>query len=196
MRLTRPLLLAVPSMLVCRPALGHVVADAGGFTGGVLHPLLVPAQALALIALGAMAATQGAATARRLFAVFVLSFAAAVAMIVAAYAPHEPGLILLVCAFAAGLSAALGRPLPFALPALIVGIGAIALLLDSVPPLISATDTLIALGGTTLSACIVFAAVAWLSLPRGRPWRRIAVRIAGSWCAASALLTLAQTLAR
>lgn len=196
MPLTQALLLALTSMFVSRSALAHVLIGVDGFPGGALHPLLVPAQTLTLIALGLMAGTQGPAAGARLFAVFALSLAAAVAMVVAAYAPQETGTILLLCAFAAGLAAALGRRLTFALPALIAGVGAIALLLDSVPPLISATDTLIALGGTMLSACMVFAAVTWLALPEGRPWRRIAVRIAGSWCAASALLVLAQTLTR
>lgn len=196
MPLTRALLLALPGMLVCRPVLAHVLIGVDGFPGGALHPLLVPAQTLTLIALGLLAGTQGPAAGRRLFAVFALSLAAAVAMVVAAYAPRETATILLLCALAAGLSAALGRPLPFALPALVTGVGSIALLLDSVPPLISATDTLIALAGTMMSACIVYVLAAWLAMPRGREWRRIAVRIAGSWCAASALLVLAQSLAR
>ena len=189
--------LALPGLLPATPGFAHsVVAGYDPFPGGLLHPLLVPAHLMALVALGLMLGTQGARASIRLLAVFALSLAAAILMVAAALSPREPALVLSVCTLGAGAVAAAGRPLPFPATALLAGVGAIALLLDSVPAILSKSETLIALGGTVLSACGVLIAVAGLALLARRPWQRIAVRIAGSWCAASALLVLAATLAR
>jgi urease accessory protein len=195
-RIARAALAALPSIVVCRPALAHMIGDARGFPGGVLHPLLVPAHALALIAMGLMLGSQDRAAALRLFAVFVLSLATAVAMVAAAYAPREPAMILLIATACAALAAAIGRPLPMPFAAILAGVAAIALLLDSVPAVVSTTETLLALAGTIFSASAVLLIVSTLAMTARRHWQRIAVRIAGSWCAASALLVLALQMAR
>lgn len=192
----RAALLVLPGIVLCRPAFAHMVGDARGFSGGVLHPLLVPAQTLSLIALGLMIGSQNIAERRRLPAVFVFALVAGSAMVAAAWPAQEPGTVLILCAALAGLMTATGRPLPFVAGALLTGVAACALVFDSVPAVISKTETLLSLAGTAIAACAVVFAIAILAAFARRDWQRIAVWIAGSWCGASALLVLALRLAR
>jgi hypothetical protein len=74
--------------------------------------------------------------------------------------------------------------------------GGAALAFDSVPHEISIAATLLALAATAVAATLLVAIVAMLSADLQRAWLRIGVRIAGSWIAASAILTLTLRLAR
>jgi hypothetical protein len=80
--------------------------------------------------------------------------------------------------------------------AVIAAIGAGAIMFDSVPQEISIHATLVALAGTMLSATLALALIALAGAAAQRQWLGIAVRIAGSWTAASAILVLALRLAK
>jgi len=71
-----------------------------------------------------------------------------------------------------------------------------ALGLDSPPEEISIELATIVLIGTGLGACIALALVIGLTSYLRRDWQRLAVRIIGSWIAASAMLVLAVRLTR
>jgi threonine/homoserine/homoserine lactone efflux protein len=67
---------------------------------------------------------------------------------------------------------------------------------DSVPQEISVQPTLLSLAGTAVAAWLTVIFVAAMAAQVRREWVRIAVRILGSWTAASAMLVLALRMAR
>ena len=99
--------------------------------------------------------------------------------------------VLLACALLCGLAAAAGVTVPMALAAPVALISGIALGLDSPPDAIRLGEAVASLIGT---ACGGVAALALLVLAGTviARWRRgIALRVAGSWIAATAILALA-----
>jgi urease accessory protein len=167
-----------------------------GFQGGLLHPLLVPAHLLALVALGLLLGQMKVGKSRTaLIVAFAAGFVGGIAAVMQAYAPTNPVTVVLACAAVAGALVALARPLPTAISALPVVIAGTAIALDSVPDTISTTTTLLTLFGAALGTTLVLAAVALSSARLTRAWLRTGIRIAGSWIAASAILVLALQLA-
>src|SRR5262249_62376878 len=95
------------------PAQAHDgVSGVGGLPGGLLHPLLVPAHALALLALGLALGQQPRWRAGVLL--FGVGLVAGITLIVAAFAITADTAVLAVAAMA-GMAVAVGRPLPLAL---------------------------------------------------------------------------------
>jgi urease accessory protein len=119
---------------------------------------------------------------------------AAVGLIASAVAFDSQTAILGLSAINGALLA-WASPLPPLVPAALVAAGAIALMLDSVPAIVSVTETLMVLGATVFSATAVFGLLVVLSGRLKRPWQALGRRIAGSWAAASAILVLALRLA-
>lgn len=195
MRLRRAALAAVMAASGT-PAQAHTVIEGvGGFPGGLLHPLLVPAHALVLLTLGLLAGQQAAAHRRLVIPLFSAALIAAVALIAAAVALDTQNAILWLCVVNGAL-VALAWPLPPLVPGALIVAGAIALMLDSVPALLSVQATLMALSGTAFSALAVFTLVVALSAQASRPWQMTGRRILGSWAAASAILVLVLRLAK
>ena len=183
--------------LAAQPALAHdVVVGIGGFYGGLLHPLLVPAHLLALTALGLFLGQQVPRTRVGLTGVFAAAQIAGVIAIVSAASPMYQDLVVLIAAAALGMLVALAHPItPLVSLPLVASVG-IALMLDSVPQEFSMHATFLALVGTLIGAFVIVTFVAEIARAAGRAWQRIAVRIVGSWIAASAILVLALRLAR
>jgi len=187
---------AIACVAVSGPAQAHtVIAGMSGFPGGLLHPLLVPAHALLLLTLGLVAGAQAWPQRRILMLLFPLSQIAAVVLIVLAFAADTQNAILWLGAIAGALLA-LARPLPRVVTACVIAAGGVALMLDSVPALLSVQETLSALSGTAFSAFVLFALTAGLSSRLTRPWQMTGRRILGSWAAASAILVLALRLVK
>lgn len=173
----------------------HGFVGGAGFLNGALHPLVVPAHALSLLAFGLMTGQQACRV--PLTILFPATLVAGILMIVSAAFPLDlVPMLLLACAAAAGLLTALARPLPVIVPAAILAAGAMALIIDSVPSVISKSETILALGGTIFTATSMLALTAYAATKLTRDWQRIGVRIVGSWTAASALLVLALQLTR
>jgi urease accessory protein len=171
-----------------------------GLVGGLLHPLALPAHALALLALGLLIGRQRAGQRLPLFAAFVAALAAGLTALAFALGQTPAADVLLAVAGLTGLLVALARPLPVAAGALLAAVAGAALGLDSPPEAISiavATATLIGTGlGAGLALALVVAAVSWLVGSPERFAPRLGVRILGSWIAASAMLVLALRFAR
>jgi hydrogenase/urease accessory protein HupE len=179
------------------PAQGHpVIEGVSGFHAGLLHPLFTPAHWLALLALGLLLSQQTGMHRRVLSIVFAAVLLAAIGAIAAAFVFTEGSNVLLAAAVLAGALTALSRPLPLALTAALVAIVASAMQFDSVPQEISAQPTLLSLAGTAVAAWLTVILVAAMAAQVRREWVRIAVRILGSWIAASAMLVLALRMAR
>jgi urease accessory protein len=179
------------------PALAHTpIPGIDGFPGGLLHPIVVPAHALALVGLGLYIGLHPRRGRLGLLGAFAAALFAGLGAIMAAHVFTDGIPVLLALAAVTGLLVALARPLPLWPGAALAAIGAVAIMFDSVPQEISVNATLIALAGTMLSATLALAAVALASAEPRRQWLRIGVRIAGSWTAASAILVLALRLAQ
>ena len=176
-------------------AQAHDFIEGAGFLNGFLHPLLVPSHALSLLAFGLMTGQQPS----RIFlaALFPVALIGGILLIIYAVFPIDlVPLVLLASGACAGLLTALAQPLPRIIPALILIAGGLALIIDSVPSVVSKLDTLLALAGTVLTATLTLGLAAYLASILTRDWQRIGVRIVGSWTAASALLVLALMIAR
>ena len=183
-------------LLATRAASAHtVIPGIGGFAGGLLHPLLVPSHTLTLIALGLMAGKFTGSQRVVTLAVFVAACAGAFGLIATAYSAAQAETLILCLGAAIGLVLAANLIPPVAVVAVFAAATAGGVMFDSVPPVPSVTETALSLTGTALAATALVAAAAWLAAalpPRIRP---LAVRIAGSWIAASAAMVLALRIA-
>jgi hydrogenase/urease accessory protein HupE len=167
-----------------------------GFAGGLLHPLAVPAHALALLALGLLIGQQGAGRMLVPLAGFAVGMAAGLAAIILAVRQTSAADVVLAATALAGALVVLARPLPGFACAVLAAIAGVALGLDSPPQAISIALGTLMLIGTGLGACLALAMVAAGTARFARAWQRIGVRIVGSWIAASAILVLALRFAR
>lgn len=184
--------LAVAFVATGAPASAHPVFGVTGFAGGLLHPLVVPAHLLAIVALALLIGQQS----RGHGAVIVCAAAivAGLGAIALAYVPTLAEQGVLAVAASAGLLVALGRPLPRPVGTLLAGAGGLALALDSPPEAISLRDAHLSLLGTAIGAMIALLALLQVTTRLARGWQRIGARIVGSWIAASAVLALALRL--
>jgi urease accessory protein len=173
-----------------------VYPGAGGFFGGVLHPLLVPVHLMAIVALGLLIGGQAPRWRRAVPAVYVLALTAGLVAIASAYVPTRAEEVLLSLTAVAGVFVAWARPLPQALGGMLAAGVGLALALDSPPEALSLREAYLALLGTALAAAGLLVAIAALASRLRRHWLRIGVRILGSWIAASAILVLALRLVR
>jgi urease accessory protein len=166
------------------------------FLAGLLHPVLTPSHALALVGLGLLIGQQPAD--KRLLPQMVFTLALAGALLALAFAVGETpaGAALLVgVAISGALVAAAIRPPLMVLGPLAAAIGA-AIGLDSPPEVISLQDSVLMLIGTGLGALTGLGVVSEVAARMARDWQLIGVRVLGSWTAASALLAIAVRFAR
>lgn len=166
------------------------------FQGGLLHPVLVPAHVLTLAALGLLISQQPHRERTALLVVFAAALCAGIGAIMTAAVFTAGTLVLLAVGAIAGLLVARARPVPLLLVAPLAAAAGVALAFDSVPHEISIAATLHALAGTAIGAALTVTFVACTMADLQRAWLHIAVRIVGSWSAASAILVLALRLAR
>lgn len=162
----------------------------GGFYNGLLHPVVVPAHLLSLLAIGLLMGQQPRQSAGQSFLGFALAFPAG--LIIAGLGVNLPfDTLPLAIAAVLGLAVAAKPPLP----AIVVHVAAMAtgLVIGWDSPADGAGIRAAALSGfgATLGAFYIVIMVAALTLARKRPWQGIAVRVAGSWIAASAVMVLA-----
>jgi urease accessory protein len=159
----------------------------GVFYNGLLHPLLVPAHLLALVAVGLLVGQHAPRQSRVALPAFVLAAAAALAL--TGTMPSVLRWPPLAVALAAGLAVAAGR-VPGPTSWILAVAAAAAVALDSKPDAIPADQAWLALSGTGLGAALVIIYLGGLATWLDRPWQRIAIRALGSWIAASAMLVL------
>ena len=167
-----------------------------GFYGGLLHPILVPAHALGILALGLFIGQQDSRHRRGAAAMFALALVLGLGAIVLAVGQTPAGEILLAAAAALGALVAIARPLPRPVGWLAAAVTGAAIGLDSPPQVISMALATVTLIGTGLGACIALAIVVGVAACLRRHWQLLGVRILGSWIAASAVLALAVRWAR
>jgi urease accessory protein len=169
---------------------------AGSFSGGLLHPLFVPAHMLALVATGLLISRQVHRWHWLAPASYVVGLAIGFTAMMSAYAPQSAGEALLAATVVCGGAVALPRPLPGILGCALALIVGVALALDSPPGGISVREANVILIGTFCGATILLLAVVGLTTMLTREWQRIGVRIVGSWVAAIAIMVLTLHLAK
>ncbi len=194
-RLARRAALAPAALaLLSAPAQAHLVqTGAGAFYDGLAHVLVTPADLLVVVALGLLAGLRGKEAARA--ALFVLPAAWLAGAVAGAALPAaganlalwSGGLAVVACGALVAVDARLSR-------AACLGLGVLALGLQSAAAFAGARPEPLALAGAGCAVFILVTLAGALVVSHEVPWQRVAVRVAGSWIAASGLLMSAWLL--
>ncbi len=187
------------ALLILSGSIAHahiVIPGVGGFTGGVLHPLLVLSHLLALIALGLLAGLQPLPMRLAIIATFAVAMILSFGMVSLAYSTGRAEFAVLALAAITGLLLAAWPRASGGIGAGLAALIATAILFDSVPAVPSIGETTLALAGTLAATITVVTVTAFLSAALPAFWPSVGVRVAGSWIAASAILVLALRLAK
>jgi hydrogenase/urease accessory protein HupE len=170
---------------------GHVVTTGfGPFYDGIVHLFATPEDLLPVLALTLWAGLRGEAVGRAVLLALPLAWAVGIAVGPAVQWPWAGPLTAATTTVALGALAAAASPLPRD------GVVAVAVVLGVLHGALNGgvltQAGLGALGGAGV-ACAVFVVVslgAGLVVSLKCPWTRVAVRVAGSWIAATGLLML------
>lgn len=164
------------------------------FWQGLLHPLLMPAHLLLLIALGLLAGQQGAAHVKATLLVFVAAIVCGVGLTLVSSLRVDFDSWLLVLALLTGVLIVLRPALLVWLLMVLAVLAALVIGLDSAAPRIPGLRGMkvqALLGGTALSAVLVVIAVSVPGLWLRRVLEGIPLRVLGAWITAGAALVLA-----
>lgn len=164
------------------------------FWQGCLHPFLVPAHLMVLLALGLLLGQQVRLSLRLGLGLFVLSVLLALVLTRLLPRIQYGELILLFLALVLGLLVILKRQLPLGLVLSLSFSAAMLLGLDSrVPflPGLEASKIYLHLLGTGISLSFILILLASLSFYLNKLMAGIAVRIIGAWITAGSLMVLA-----
>lgn len=185
----------LPLLLAAAPGLCLAHAQQKGLTplaSGLLHPLMSPAHAVALLALGLWLGLVPRGRAPW------LALVAAVAMGLLAHrlaGDPDTDRPLLVLAVLLGVAVASAWPAGVRLATGVAAMAGALVALASEPAGLDGAARWQALAGTGLAAVLLVAWPASWGVVVKRPWQRVALRVVGSWLAAAALLTLALGMA-
>ncbi len=188
------LLVAALCVLPVKAVAHSPVEGMNEFYNGVIHPLLVPAHLLLILATGLFLGQRGPRENRLALPAFFLASVAGLLLSGFAAATATAQGFVLAGTLAIGLVTAVGRRAPLPLYPAAGAFAGFFLGLDSTPESLAGRERLLALAGTGVGLNL------WLIYACGvadffskRPWQRIGLRIVGSWLAASSLLVLALT---
>jgi urease accessory protein len=178
--------LAVPSSASAHTSIEGVE----NFYSGLLHPVFVPAQLLLLIALGLFIGQRGAA--KNQVAIAALLVATVVGLFAAWFElAGEIQVYLFSGAAITGLLVASNLALSPYGCALITSSAGLIVGLDSAQETLSGVDKLVALSGSGVGIFLIFLySMILAERLSDKNWKKIGVRIMGSWLAASSLLVL------
>lgn len=189
-------LLVVPDAALAHPAFPGI----GGFWGGLLHPFVVPAHALAIVAAGLLVGQviKSAPDAARWSgpAAFAAGLIVGSIAIARAFVPIHANEALFGLAALSGIWIAAGRTPLHLTPLLIAGLTGLVVALDSPPDAILLREALLMQIGTFCGALALFTALQEIASRLRHGWQHVGVRILGSWTAASAILVLALRFAK
>ena len=182
----RLLPLGIAFSAVTFPARAHDALDgAGSFVNGILHPVVEPAHLLALLALGLWIGRQDPGALRRSVVAFAVALIAGLLAGPLGVLPPAVPLALAMILGCLAASAWMGPPRVVAMVALAT---AALIGFDS-----AAVDWVLALA-IWAGALLIVLNVVNLTMRIEATWFHIAVRIAGAWIAAIAVLLLALSL--
>ena len=169
----------------------HLVdARFGDFYAGLIHPLTALEHVFPFVAMGLLAGQQGARGARYVLVCFSLAL---IAGVTAGFFVNSP-VVVYINGFSfivIGGLVALSKGLPGWL--LVVTAGVFGLTHGIANGAVLGPDTLAFnfVSGVVSAGIIIVSLGAGVVLSLGRPWTKIAVRVAGSWIAAIGIMTMA-----
>jgi hydrogenase/urease accessory protein HupE len=180
------------ALVVPETSLAHSpIQGIGNFYNGLLHPVLLPAHLLLLIAVGLFLGQQGLKRVEPALGVFAA--ATILGLIVAWFdIGTEIEILVLTLSAAVSLLVAISPQVPLHWCVVIALLAGFSLGIDSAQEKLSGNDKLVSLFGSGVA--IYFLALYPLALAdhfNKKTWQKIGIRIVGSWIAASSLLVLA-----
>lgn len=186
------LLTLAGTLLVPGKALAHSpIEGINSFSNGLLHPVLVPAHLLLLIAVGVFIGQQGVKDNH----IVLLSFVAAnIVGLIAAWFSLDLRLGLLVtgCAAVFGLLIAVKPVVGLLLKSVIAGMAGFVIGADSTQEALAGTAKMMALIGCAVGInFFILYPMALADYFKNKKWQEIGVRVIGSWVAAISFLMLA-----
>ena len=184
-------ILAWPSMAQAHSP----IAGIGTFYSYMLHPLVVPAHALLLLATALMLGQQSRKAARISLVLLLLGFASGLAISGAGALGGVPERVLLAGALVMGGAVILGRHWPVSALVPAVAAAGFAIGLDSAPEPSNDQEISLAFSGLACGFIGVATIITGLTIGLSKDWQRIGVRIAGSWIVAISMLVLALSMA-
>lgn len=170
----------------------------GDFYAGLLHPVVVPAELLAIVASGLLIGRSGLSTCRR--AIPTLAGAVAAGLVLASKVASVPDMTtpLTLVALVAAAVVTTGLRAPVWIAAWVASglamLAGLAVGLDAAPETNALFGALVSGIATLLGSTALITIVAALALRADKHWQRIAAQVAGSWITASAVLYLAHQL--
>jgi urease accessory protein len=167
----------------------------GALLQGALQPASKPVHALTLVALGLLLG-QRADNSWQPLAIFAGALAGGLTAIALGIGPTPAAIALLASAALIGVFIAAQWTLPELARWVLAAVTGTAIGLDSPPTAVSIAAANATLVGCGLGSCLVLSAAVAARLLIRHDWQRIALRIAGSWIAASAMLALALSAVR
>jgi urease accessory protein len=160
-----------------------------GLFAGLLQALL-PAHVMAVISIALLAAPAKLWQRIGFVGAFAAGLAAGLTALALGVGETPAGDVLVATAFLGGLAAVAALNVPCPVVGSIAFVVGLAFGLDSPPDAISLRDAVLGLVGTWCAGVTLLAA-AVAATPLARLWNGIALRVAGSWIAATAMLVLA-----
>ncbi len=171
------------------------MAGIGEFYGGMLHPLLVLPHVLALTVFGLVLGQSGIRAMQFAYPPYMLALAVGLFLAGFEASPAPPfEEILLLLAMLCGIVVAAQRTPSASVLAVFAGLLALLIGMDSGVSDMDRRETFAALLGCWLGAVLLLILVAGVAEMAHQAWQHVALRVVGSWTAASAVLVLALAL--
>ncbi len=185
------------ALLISDSAWAHApIEGIGNFYNGLLHPVLIPAHLLLLLAVGLFIGQQGPKKVEVALASFALATIAGLTLAWFSIGAQAEFLVLALST-AIGLLIAIALGINRLVAAILVGLAGFSLGIDSAQETLSGQEKLVSLFGSGIA--IYFLALYPMALVdyfNKKAWQKIGVRILGSWVAASSLLVLALAISK
>lgn len=170
-----------------------MLQGAGDFYAGLLHPLLVPGEALVLVAAGLLLGTSGRTACR--LGLPALAAGLVLGLVVGrVISPSLATPLLLAVALSVAAVVVTGLRLPAIPASMFATLAGAAVGIDAQPEAAVLSSRLVAGAATLLGGTALALVVVGLVLDRVHPWQRIAGRVVASWVVACAILYFAWLL--
>lgn len=188
MRRVSPAVGAAAFVLEPGSAAAHgTLQGVGDFYASLLHPLVVPAELLALVAIALLLGGSGVRACRLGLPALVLGLSAG--LLVGHKVPEDMSSpLLLGMAMTSGALVASAVQPPIALLTALAAVAGLAVGIDAAPEAGALRPILVASVATVLGGSALATTVIALVLGREVHWQRVAARTAGSWIAACSIL--------
>ncbi|BCH31750.1 hypothetical protein MesoLjLc_36800 [Mesorhizobium sp. L-8-10] len=182
-------LCAIAILSATTPVRAHAPLDGvGDFYAGLLHPIIVPTELLAIAAIGLLLGFCGFKHCHYGIPALCGGLILGLAMGFIDVAEGAGSGLLVGIALVAAATVTAGIGLPVAVAAVLALVGGFAVGLDAQPETQSFPMAFLTGTATVLSGTVVGLVVAAVVLSRDKFWQEVAVRVAGSWLTASGML--------